>query len=227
MARSDRSKIKFFLVLFLLGGTLALAYTGKVRKLNAQSRINLEAIPARLGPWKMVQAQQDRGIMKKWEFFNELLMRTYQDPQGRIVWLAISYGADQRQAFSLHLPEGCYQAAGYDVEVVGREAVFEGGAPLVRLVGRFRGRTEPVSYWIVLDGRVVASHLERKIKQLYYTLVQKPAYGVLVRVSSPAAEGRIEQAYALQDDFIRNLAGNLPPQLRKILFGDMPGEKKS
>jgi len=191
--------------------------------MSAGKKIGLESIPRQIGDWKMTNAQTDRGIIKNWEFLNEVLMRVYTRSDGESVWLAITYGSDQRQTFTIHLPEGCYRAAGFDVESVGKAAIFENGVEVKKLISRGQGKTEPISYWVMLDGKVVTSHLERKFKQLYYTIFKKPAYGALVRISSLAREGQIQRAYAIQADFIRQFAQSLSPELKEILFGDMQG----
>jgi EpsI family protein len=214
-------KLKFAIVLVLLCASIILVNMGRVEKLSSGKKIGLENIPKQMGDWKMINAQTDRELIKKWEFMNETLMRTYTRPDGKIIWLAIVYGCDQRQAFSLHMPEACYRAAGFDVEPVGNVSLFGNGINLKRLIGRRDGKTESISYWVVLDGKVVTNNIERKIRQLYYTIFKKPAFGAVVRISSLALEENEERTYSLQAEFIIQLARNISPKLKPVLFGDM------
>lgn len=213
--------IKFIVIMGLLCSIFVVANTKKEKKISVGKKIGLKNIPRQIGNWKMINAHVNNKLVNKWEYLNEAIARTYCRPDGKIIWLAVAYGSDQRQVFAIHLPEGCYRAAGFDVESLGKVSIWRNDVKLKRLIGRGEGRTEPISYWVVLDGEVITNHLRRKYKQLYYTILRKPAYGALIRVSSLAAEGEIEEEYAIQDDFIKKLAQSLPRQLRDILFGDM------
>jgi EpsI family protein len=215
------ANIKFTVVMGLLCSTVALANIKSEKKISVGKIIGLENVPFQVGDWKMINAEANSKLISKWEFLNEVITRTYRRPDGKAVCLAVTYGSDQRQAFAIHLPEGCYRAAGFDVESVSKVSIWRNGVKLKRLVGRGEGRTEPISYWVVLDGEVITNHLQRKYKQLYYTILKKPAYGALIRVSSLASQGEIEKEYAVQADFIKQLAQSLPKQLREVMFGNM------
>ncbi|MBI5788566.1 MAG: EpsI family protein [Candidatus Schekmanbacteria bacterium] len=213
--------IKFSFLVIIMSAVVLFANFLKLDKISASVKVGLENIPAQFADWKMAKNKIDRDVMKRWEFLNEVLMRTYVRSDGAVVWLAITYGSDQRQSFTIHLPEGCYRASGFDVETVGKRAVFNNNVQLKRLIARGQGVTEPISYWVILDGLVVTNHMERKFKQLYYTIFEKPAYGALMRVSSLAHEGNTERAYEVQEDFIKKLAAGLPEDMRDTLFGNM------
>lgn len=218
----NKIQFKFFIILFLLFSTIAWAnFKGIEKKQSSGSRIGLEKIPAQIGDWKMVNDQDNRQKLSEWEFMNEMILRAYARPDGKIVRLAVVYGADQRQAFAVHLPEGCYRAAGFEVENIGDSDVIGNGVALKRLIARGQGMTEPISYWVMLDGLVVTNHLERKFKQLYYTIFEKPAYGALIRVTSPSMEENTGENYEAQADFIRQMSKALPTDLKKTLFGNM------
>ena len=60
-----------------------------------------ENIPQQIGNWKMINAHVNNKLINKWEFMNEVITRTYCRSDGKIVWLAITYGSDQRQVFAL------------------------------------------------------------------------------------------------------------------------------
>jgi EpsI family protein len=215
------ANIKFTVVMGLLCSIFALANIKSEKKISVGKKIGLENVPSQIGDWKMINAEANSKLISKWEFLNEVITRTYSRTDGKVVWLAVTYGSDQRQVFAIHLPEGCYRAAGFDVESVGKVSIWRNGVKLKRLVGRGEGRTEAISYWVVLDGEVITNHLRRKYKQLYNTILKKPAYGALIRVSSFASEGDIEKEYGVQADFIKQLAQSLPERLRVILFGNM------
>jgi EpsI family protein len=212
-------KTKFFMVIALFIAAAAFVMFYKVERTTQTSTINLASIPEEIGEWQMLDEQTSMG--KSSEFLNDVLFRTYKRGDGKTIILAIAYGADQKQNFSIHLPEGCYRAAGSDVTSIGvvNDADIP-GLELKRLLVRDKEKTEPMQYWIVLNGRVITNHFERKIKQVYYSLFNVQAGGVLVRVSSLSNDKDFQKDYEIQKSFINALYKSLNPELRKLLFGN-------
>jgi EpsI family protein len=213
-------KIKFIMVIVLFIAAAAFVMFYKVERNTQASTINLAEIPAEIEGWKMLE--QQTGMKKSAsEFLNDVLFRTYQRGDGKIIMLAIAYGADQKQNFSIHVPEGCYRAAGSDVTSIGvvNDADIP-GLELKKLLIKDKEKTEPMQYWIVLNGRVITSHFERKIKQIYYSLFNVQAGGVLVRVSSLSSDKDFQKDYEIQRSFINELYNKVNPELRKVLFGE-------
>jgi EpsI family protein len=212
-------KTKFIMVIVLFIAVAALVMFYKVERVTQTSTINLNAIPEEIGEWQMLGQQTEMG--KSSEFLNDVLFRTYQRGDGKAIILAIAYGADQKQNFSIHVPEGCYRAAGSDVTSIG--VVNDADVPgleLKRLLVKDKEKTEPMQYWIVLNGRVITSHFERKIKQVYYSLFNVQAGGVLVRVSSLSNDKDFQKDYEIQRSFINDLYKTVDPELRRLLFGN-------
>jgi EpsI family protein len=213
-------KIKFILVIVLFIAAAAFVMFYKVERVTQASTINLAEIPEEMGEWQMLEQQTD---MKKSssEFLNDVLFRTYQRGDGKILMLAIAYGADQKQNFSIHVPEGCYRAAGSDVTSIGvvNDADIP-GLELKRLLIKDKEKTEPMQYWIILNGKVITSHFERKLKQIYYSLFNVNAGGVLVRVSSFSSDKDFQNDYDIQRSFINDLYKTVNPELRHLLFGE-------
>jgi EpsI family protein len=213
-------KIKFIMVIALFIASAAFVMFYKVER-NTQTRtINLAEIPKEMGEWQMLKQQTGMGKSSS-EFLNDVLFRTYQRRDGKAIMLAIAYGADQKQSFSIHVPEGCYRAAGSDVTSIGvvNDADIP-GLELKRLLIRDKEKTEPMQYWIVLNGRIITSHFERKIKQVYYSLFNVQAGGVLVRVSSLSNDKDFQNDYEIQRAFINALYKSLNPELRELMFGN-------
>lgn len=212
-------KTKYLLVICLVLITAALAFGYKPERIaGTGQQVDLRAIPAQVGIWRMVD--EESGVTFAQDFLNDVLMRVYQRPDGRVVQLAIAYGADQRQNFSIHVPEGCYRAGGFDVTTVGLFSQSEPALQLKQLFVRSDKRTEALQYWIVLNGQVVTSHFERKIRQVWYSVLGARAGGVLVRVSSVSTDRDFRQEYTVQQDFIHHFYNALNQEQRRILFGE-------
>jgi EpsI family protein len=213
-------KTKFFMVIALFIAAAAFVMFYKVERTTQTSTINLASIPEEIGGWQMVEQQTSMGTSAS-EFLNDVLFRSYKRGDGKTIILAIAYGADQKQNFSIHVPEGCYRAAGSDVTSIGvvNDADIQ-GLELKRLLIKDKEKTEPMQYWIVLNGRVITSHFERKIKQVYYSLFNVQAGGVLVRVSSLSNDKDFQNDYEIQRSFINDLYKTVDPELRSLLFGN-------
>ncbi|WP_298435388.1 exosortase C-terminal domain/associated protein EpsI [Geobacter sp.] len=213
-----RLKHTIVLLLFALAG--ALTFFCRVERHAQAKSVNLAAIPAVIGEWRMVSQDTTLGA-KEEKFLDDVLVRTYQRPDGKTVMLAVAYGADQRKNFSIHLPEVCYKASGCNVTSVGQASMDSPRLNLKQMVAkRSDGGVEAVQYWIVLDGKVVTSDFERKWKQAYLGTFGADAGGVLVRVSSFVNDGDFRKNYEFQKDFITVLYKSISSELLRTLYGN-------
>lgn len=216
------NRLKFLIVIFLFISTVAFSLLYKVERVTATKGPDLTAIPAEIGEWRLMSEHKDISNFES-GFLNDILYRTYIRPDGKTVSLAIAYGGDQRQYFSIHAPEGCYISAGYDVTSFGVVKIDTPALELKEMVVKGPNRRiEPVQYWIVLNGKIVTNHFERKIKQFYYSIFGAKSDGILVRVSTFSTERDFQHDYRLQRRFITALYDQLNPELRRILFGNKP-----
>jgi EpsI family protein len=214
-----RHRVKQIVVISLIIGAAICSYGFTIARKGADNKtVDFTSIPEKFGEWRMVSQQGEMSGFEK-NFLNNVLFRNYVRADGNSISLAVAYGADQRQNFSIHVPEGCYRAAGYDVTAVGITRLSRPDMPLKQLVA-CKGRvTETIQYWIVLNDKVVTNHFERKLKQLYYSLMGARAGGVLVRVSSVSSVEKTSRDYDLQKRFIADLYNALKPEQRRLLFG--------
>lgn len=216
----ENNRIKFLIVIFLFISTVAFSLLYKVERVTATKGPDLSAIPVEIGEWRLLSEHKDISNFES-KFLNDILYRTYIRPDGKAVTLAIAYGGDQRQYFSIHAPEGCYISAGYDVTSFGVVKIDDPALELKEMVVKGpNSRIEPVQYWIVLNGKIVTNHFERKVKQFYYSIFGAKSDGILVRVSSFSTDNNFEQDYLFQRQFITHLYERLNPELRRTLFGD-------
>ena len=215
-----KNKIKYITVLALFTLAGALTFFCRVERHAQGKAINLSAIPTVIGDWRMVNQNTSLGS-KEEKFLDDVLFQAYQRPDGKIVQLAIAYGADQRKNFSIHLPEVCYKASGCNVTSIGQSTMNPPNLVLKQMLAKNPdGGVEAIQYWIVLDGKVVTSDFDRKLKQAYYGTFGAKAGGVLVRVSSLTADGDYRKDYEVQKGFVKALYKSLPVALYAQLFGN-------
>ena len=213
-------------MLLMVAGA-ALTYFGKPTIFLADQigKPDLEnLLPQQFGPWKIdtslpvvlpspdVQAQ-----LKK--IYNQVLSRTYVNPQGDRIMLSVAYGGDQSDGTSAHRPEVCYPAQGFEITSNKRAAlqVADGKLSVRHLMATSTRRMEPITYWIVVGNEAVTSGVDQKLALMRYGLRGVIADGMLVRVSS--IDPDMDHGYGLQSSFIAAMAAALPIKDRLRLFG--------
>lgn len=152
--------------------------------------------------------------------YSQTLARTYVNDRGQHVMLTIAYGSDQNsEATAAHRPEFCYAGAGFRVREHGTHAINLGAQSLTvrQLIGTRENRVEPISYWVTLDESATLPGIGRKLAQIRYGLKGQIADGMLIRVST--VDANVDAAYAVHDEFIRDLHNHLPESFRARFFG--------
>lgn len=210
------------IALLLLLAALA-AWQLTPRTFLADSRqVKLDGmVPARFGQWQLDPQQEVVALSPELaarleKVYSQTLTRTYVNPQGDRVMLAVAYGRDQRDGSnSVHYPEICYPAQGF---VVGpTQQTRWGGLQVRQLVASMGPRVEPISYWLLVGEHAVAARESQKLVQIGYGLRGAIPDGLLFRVSS--VDNDSSRAYAMQQAFVQELFRAMAPTARPALFG--------
>jgi EpsI family protein len=183
-----------------------------------------EAVPERFAGWQqdpnavgVVANPQTEALLQR--LYTETLERTYVRGPGERIMLSIAYGADQTDnSVQLHYPEVCYPAQGFEVlsSRRGQIVAAQGVIPVRRLETVFANqRFEPVTYWTVVGDRLSLGGVDRRLAEIRHGLRGEVVDGMLVRVSS--INRRSDQAFELQELFVKDLLTNLSSQARQRL----------
>lgn len=213
------------LMLAAAGMALALKPTEKVA--DAGPKVDLETlIPRQFGDWKIdetiVPLLADPETQAKLNrIYNQTLTRTYVNQHGERIMLSIAYGGDQSDAMSVHKPEVCYPAQGFQI-LKNEDGIFstgDGGIPVRRLVAAQGQRIEPITYWTTVGDTVaIKEGIQWKLNQIKYGLTGKIPDGLLFRISSIQADDA--KAYQIQDAFARDLLKSMSPSGRQRIIGN-------
>ncbi len=225
--------VQAILASLVILGSAALAEVLKPHQLmaNASTVPNLQTvIPLKFGQWTfapnigLVTPSGPAGYAREElaaKIYSQEVTRAYADGAGNIVMLLVAYGPIQDYRLKAHLPEVCYGAAGFRVsnKMVTEIAYQRGASPLAlsRVTASKEGRFEPVTYWIRMGNDVVTGVFDRQLARMKYGLQGLIPDGALFRVSTVGMTE--EAAYRLQDQFIRDLIGAIPPQNRAFFVG--------
>lgn len=152
--------------------------------------------------------------------YQQVLSRTYiHAASQRSIMLSIAYGENQNRSNDLHVPDVCYSAGGFRIErsELGEIQTAQGDISVKRLVAQRLQRREPLTYWTIIGDRVATSAVGSKLIALSYGLRGTVPDGMIFRVSSVGVPD--EQAFANQQEFVKNLMDALPSHGRKRLAG--------
>lgn len=183
-----------------------------------------QIIPAKFADWQVddtvVPLQVDPATQAQLDkIYNQTLARTYVNSAGDRIMLSIAYGGDQSDSLSVHRPETCYTAQGFNVKKTedGMLATGYGDISVRRLFASFGARQEPITYWITVGNKVTLPGAQQKLQQLRYGLTGSVPDGMLVRISNISTDSA--QSYALQQKFVTDMLGSLDATGRKRLIG--------
>ena len=185
-------------------------------------------VPKQFGDWKEVPSpyvQIDLATgedLSTEQPYDAVLMRTYGNPKGEQVMLALAYGRQQRQDVKIHRPEVCYEAQGYSV-TGGTPVDFQlsrgtGAIQGTQLLAQNRQRIEAVSYWIRIGDIFPRSASQSRWYIFREGMSGNVPDGILVRASSvqSGADGT-NRAYQMQQQFLGDLVNALSPESKRLL----------
>lgn len=209
----------------ILSAALTLALTPAEKIADLQEKIDLDQmIPSQFGVWNIDQSvvplQVDADTQAKLDkLYNQTLTRTYVNTQGTRIMLSIAYGGDRGDNLSLHKPEVCYYVQGFEISrnTIRQLNTDYGVLPTRRLLAVKGNRNEPITYWVTVGDKAVLPGFDQKMQQLKYGLTGNVPDGMLVRISSINHD--LENAYEIQDSFIRDLLLVLQNKDRARLIG--------
>lgn len=213
-------------ITLLAGVGLAFALTPTRMATENGPRVNLETlIPKQVGTWTALDTvsplRPDPATQTLLDsLYNQILSRTYVDPQGRQVMLLIAYGGAKKNAMDLHRPEVCYPSQGFRLvqDRQGSLNTGQGQIPVQRMVAVLGTRVEPITYWMTIGDKLAQGGTGLwKLEQIKYGLTGSIPDGLLFRLSSinPDDTG----AYQAQQDFTQALYQALPEHDRARFFG--------
>lgn len=194
---------------------------------NRLGDMDLEAIvPGKIGAWRLDRSSA-AGVVDPQakayidSIYTRTMARVYVAEDGYRIMLSIAYSSDHSDnRDSFHRPEICYPASGFNIlgQADAEIAVADGKVSARRLITRLgTTRPEPVTYWVTIGEYAVVSGMDRKLASLRYTSHGLIPDGLLFRVSS--VDPNADDAFARQDQFIRDFVAVLAPQYRRRMAG--------
>jgi len=170
----------------------------------------LDTFPNTVGEWHgrggTIFELETLSVLKAKDY----VMRRYQDPGGRTLWLFIGYWDSQRKGAQPHSPRNCLPGGGWEPLEASMVTI-----PLARpfgpiTVNRYVIQKERdqqlVFYWYQAQGKATAGELAARIEMMKNSIVNHRTDGALVRVSSPVY-GSVQDT---SDRLVRYIQGMYP-----------------
>jgi EpsI family protein len=228
------SRIQIVLASIVILGSALLAEVLIPRELMARTSASpgLESvIPRQFGTWTLVpeispvKPADPEGYVQpdplSAKIYSQEVGRGYSDGHGNIVMLLVAYGPVQNYRLKSHRPEICYTANGFRISDKTESTInYRDGTPplrMMRLIAERESRFEPVSYWMRVGNDISNSVIDNQLSRLKYGLRGIIPDGALVRTSTIGLPR--EASFQLQEQFIRDLLGAIPPQELKFFTG--------
>ena len=183
-----------------------------------------QIVPRSFGDWRIDQSivpvQPSPDLQRVLDAtYDEVLALTFRDPKGRRVMLSMAYGRNQHKGMNTHKPEICYPAQGFRVvesPVRGEVQADKHRIGVTRLMAQAGSRREPITYWLMVGDEVTYFGYPQRWVAIRYGMAGLIPDGVLVRVSSVDVD--TQAAYALHEQFIRDMLRAIPPgRLHRLL----------
>ncbi|MGH7819836.1 MAG: exosortase C-terminal domain/associated protein EpsI [Candidatus Binatia bacterium] len=179
-------------------------------------RTPLESLPEEIGRWRAREGTLLSEEVLRQLRLSDYLMRRYEDPEGRSLWLYIGYWASQRRGAQMHSPKHCLPGAGWDPLEAQRLRIDvgppSGTIETNRFVVQNGSAQQVVLYWFQSQGSVVARELHSKLQLLQSALFRGRSDAAIVRLTAPVLGDIGETTQALVE-----YASALYPVLREAL----------
>lgn len=192
---------KYLVVLILL--CAAAAVTNLQRDILPPRTKGLQTFPSALGQWTMTANTVFSEPLLKILRPSDYVMRSYADPQGRVIGIYVGYHDGGKDAGPIHSPRNCLPGSGWFALGSGEMDVAAGGGT-VRIVRTVyaKDREEVIFYyWYEVRGQSLTSDWELKFTELKNALLYHRKDAAFIRLDISSEFRR--DADALVTDFIR------------------------
>ncbi len=151
------------------------------------------------------------------KFSNTALAYQYKNKEQRnLVFIILDAG-------NFHYPNGCFIGAGYDItDLQDTEFRINSRSLKAHTLLTEKNNEKSLSfYWIIIDKNIADKWINQKLKQLYFSLLNKERVGLMVRIDIPTGDVNIEETIQLAQKFINHLSQSLPSEQADYIFGAM------
>ena len=173
-------------------------------------------IPYSLHDWRSEDGGNAINQQKddKYNFISDIFARIYGTRYGNSLLFIIL------DAGNFHHPKVCFGSSGYTIkELEDTQLTTPKGEFKAKTLLALKGDEGYVLvYWIVIDKKRV-DWTEQKIKQLWFSLLNKENEGLMMRLDIPVTDGDAQYAVSLAKKFIADISDKMSDEDLGYIFG--------
>jgi len=210
-----RKIIKLYVVIFLLIGTIIYCFAYPKPKYVSTDIFSQLAIPCNIKDWQGRDAEQGWNLEEnKYNFISQIFNREYVNKNKENIYLLIL------NAGNFHNPKVCSRGAGFEIKELDnlRFNVLNRTFEACSLYVGMADDGYLIIYWVCMDKNIV-SWTGQKIKELYYTLINKNKIRLMIRLDVPCKEKDIGDATMAARKFVEDLIQSIPTVQAEYIFG--------
>jgi len=161
------------------------------------------SFPENLGAWEGETEFFEPGILASLGV-DDYLLRRYQPPSGRPLWLYVGYWSSQRFGDRVHSPAVCLPGAGWVIADSRAVSIPAAGKMITvnRALVEKGDQRQLVLYWYQIHGRVAAREWQAISLLAWTSLTQRRDDEALVRINAPML-GTLEDTLRREQAFVQ------------------------
>ncbi len=198
-------KKEFWISFVFLSITLILVNMLRYSRVESKKLPSFSLVPMQVGKWSGQEyffSDQTYEVMKA----DVSTLRRYADPEGRELYLFISYFKSQKYGSQIHSPKNCLPGSGWSILTREKTRLQgSGGSGLLvnRLVIADNRSKEVMYYWFQTRSGLVTSELGLKLDLVKNSLKRAPTDAAFIRINLPLSHVSEKEAHALVEDFLK------------------------
>ncbi|MCF6151603.1 MAG: EpsI family protein [Candidatus Kuenenia stuttgartiensis] len=209
------NKLKPYIAAAILAVTIIWISVFPKPKYTAPDVLSRLSIPYKLNEWTGVDTEIKWNIEDDiYNFLSQAFDREYMSADNKNLFLLMLNGSN------FHNPKICFRGAGFTTKELDniRFQTLNSTFNARSLYAESGNEGFLIIYWMCVDGRVV-NWTEQKLKELYYTLIDRNRASLMVRLDIPCKEGEIDNAVVMATKFVDNLSRSIKVDQSKYIFG--------
>lgn len=212
MHKNKKELITVALLLFTIIYCFGFSRSKKYEGLNILSQV---MIPLEVDEWQGMDVEQEWNTEdEEYDFVSQSVYREYVARDGKSLFLLVL------DADNFHNPKVCSNSSGFsvreleDVEFHVPNHKFQAHSLYVEK----DAEGFLLIYWMCIDKNIV-DWTEQKMKQLWFSLINKKRAGLMIRLDVPTKEENIGDALKWAKDFIADLGQAMPSDQVSYILG--------
>ncbi len=213
-------KTTFFESKFVVAVAVLLLTFGLSHAIDFRQKVPISKpfnqFPMQIGEWRGEREEMEQQFLDVLKF-SDYIMVNYKNRQGKTVNFYVAYYQDQRKGESIHSPETCLPAGGWEFNNAGTTTVSLNNRKSIPVNKAFiekSGERQLTYYWFPMRGRILTKLYQIKLYTFWDSLTRQRTDGALVRIITPVSPGeQLKNAEERLTDF----TGQILPVLEEYI----------